>query len=108
MDYVLFTNVDRERLEVAVDALWSATELRVLRNSKKGEQEIDARPMLRHISVREDGAVELGVHDFEGRAGKAKDYIKLLGLELREVRVLRKDVYTGDDRRSFGDGLLAL
>ena len=95
-DYVLFHRLPREQVEVAVQALNEADRLIVQRDTKRGVIDLDVRPLIRHLSVREDGAIELSVMDHEGRAGKAREFVELLGLPAEGVRTLRKDIYVRD------------
>ncbi|MFZ5478374.1 MAG: TIGR03960 family B12-binding radical SAM protein [Myxococcota bacterium] len=92
-DYALYADVEPERLAVAVHALDTARELVVTRETKRGPVQLDVRPMLRHLRLRDDGVVELGVADHDGRAGKPREYVELLGLKPSQVRVRRTQTY---------------
>jgi radical SAM family uncharacterized protein/radical SAM-linked protein len=93
IDYTLFTTVPRVQIEAAVATLLAAETLPLERDAKKGTVMVDARAMLRHLRVRDDGAIDLGVRAIDGRPGKAKDFIHLLGLPFDTVRILRRDVF---------------
>lgn len=93
VDYVVFTTANVESLRTAAWSLLETDHLPVARRSKSGEITVDVRPMIRRLTVRDDGAIELGVQDHAGRPGKAKEIIALLGLRMEDVRVLRQDVY---------------
>ncbi len=93
VDYTLFTPVPRAELEVAVARLLASETLPLEREGKHVTSTVDARAMLRHLRVREDGALDLGVQMVDGRPGKAKDFIALLDLPADRVRTLRRDVY---------------
>jgi radical SAM-linked protein len=97
VDYTIFTPVPRAELEASVAALLARETFPVERDGKRGLATIDARPMLRHLSVRADGAIDLGVRSVEERPGKAKDFITLLGLPVDRTRVLRRDVFVEID-----------
>ncbi len=87
--YVLFPTEDvRDR----VWALVSATAIPVERRSKSGMVTVDVRPMIRALEVRADGAILLDVQDVEGRPGKPKEILRLLGVDPDRTRILKRDV----------------
>lgn len=87
--YTLFPSEDvRDR----VWALNAATALPLERRSKSGMLTLDIRPMIRHLEVRPDGSVLLEVQDVEGRPGKPKEVLRLLGLNPDRTRILKRDV----------------
>lgn len=92
-DYTVFTTVPREELEARVEALLLLETIPLVRESKKCTVTLDARAMLRHLHVRSDGALDIGVRNIDVRPGKAKDFIQLLELPSNGTRVLRRDVY---------------
>ncbi|MDP2307191.1 MAG: TIGR03960 family B12-binding radical SAM protein [Pseudomonadota bacterium] len=92
-DYTLFAPVARPVIEAAIARVLASDSLPLVRDAKKGTVTVDARSMLRHLLLREDGAIDLGVCSIDGRPGKAKDFIALLDLPLDRTRVLRRDVY---------------
>ncbi len=95
-DYVLFHRAPRDTVEIAVQALNDADRIVVQRDTKRGVIDLDVRPLIRRLAVREDGAIELSVADHDGRAGKAREIVELLGLPADGVRTLRKDIYVRD------------
>jgi radical SAM family uncharacterized protein/radical SAM-linked protein len=95
-DYTLFSSAPRSEVERAIAQLLAAEQLPLVREGKKGPVTVDARAMLRHLALRDDGAIDLGVRSIDGRPGKAKDFIELLGLP-SNTRVLRRDVYIDVD-----------
>jgi radical SAM family uncharacterized protein/radical SAM-linked protein len=92
-DYRLVHDQPASRVGVAVQALLDAPRIVVVRESKRGPVEVDVRPMIRELRLREDGAVALGVQDHEGRPGKAREFIELLGLDPQRTRTLRVETY---------------
>jgi hypothetical protein len=98
-DYTLFSPMPRAELEAAVAKVFAAETIPLVRDAKQGTVTVDVRAMLRHLSVREDGAVDLGVRSVDGRPGKAKDFIALLGMPVDGTRVLRRDVFVEVDGR---------
>ena len=87
--YTLFPSEDvRDR----VWALNSATSIPVERRSKGGQILVDVRPMIRHLEVRADGAIRLDVRDIDGRPGKPKEILRLLGVDPDRTRILKRDV----------------
>ena len=104
-EYELISGVDADVLRSAVWSLMQAPTIEITRKSKAGMITLDVRPMIRSMRVREDGVVEasLGVH--EGRPGKARELVKLLGLPT-STRVVRTEIWVGagEDRVSPGLG----
>jgi radical SAM family uncharacterized protein/radical SAM-linked protein len=98
-DYTLFSPMPRAELQAAVAKVLAAETIPLVRDAKQGTVTVDVRAMLRHLSVREDGAVDLGVRSVDGRPGKAKDFIALLGMPVDGTRVLRRDVFVEVDGR---------
>lgn len=93
-----------EGLAERVAALLESPALPRERDSKKGRIVVDVRPMIEALEVREDGSLRLVLRDVEGRPGKAREVLELLGLE--GARVVREDVLVEVDgaRRSPGEG----
>ena len=91
-DYSLFTTLAADELSRRVEALLARDHIPVIREGKKGQVEVDVRAMIRHLRVREDGSLDLGVRAIDGRPGKAKDLIVLLDLP-SSTRVLKRDVF---------------
>ncbi|MFN7146475.1 MAG: TIGR03936 family radical SAM-associated protein, partial [Myxococcota bacterium] len=91
-DYTLFAPMPRDTIVAAVDALLAMESIPLEREGKKGVVTVDAKAMLRHLVVRPDGAIDLGVRSVDGRPGKARDFVQLLGLP-SNTRVLRRDVF---------------
>lgn len=79
---------------VDVDAILARPEIPVQRHSKKGEITVDIRPMIRHMRATPNG-FELGMRDVDGRPGKAREIVAMLGL--RGARVLRTESYVEVD-----------
>jgi radical SAM-linked protein len=100
-DFVIHHRVPRQQVETAAWSLLEADALPIPREGKAGWATVDVRPMIRHLRVREDGAVEVGLQETGGKAGKARDIVALLGLPADGVRILRRDVYVRD-----GEGAL--
>ena len=94
------------RLDAAIDRLLSATTLPMEREGKSGRLTLDIRPMIRFIRRVADGTIEVGLQHQDGRPGKIREIVPLLGLDPVTTRVLRQDVYvretsgetTGDSR----------
>ncbi len=81
-------------IEVARDAaerIDVATSLPVTRRSKSGPIQVDVRPMVDHIAVREDGVVELDLGMVNGKPGKAREIVELMQLP-PTTRVVRTEV----------------
>jgi radical SAM-linked protein len=91
-DYTLFAPLVKSEIEAAVARILAAETIPLEREGKKGTVTVDARAMLRHLSVRDDGAIDLGVRSIDGRPGKARDFVQLLDLP-STTRVLKRDVY---------------
>lgn len=91
-DYTLFAPLPKAEIEAAVARILAAETIPLEREGKKGVVTVDARAMLRHLVVRDDGAIDLGVRSIDGRPGKARDFVQLLGLP-STTRVLKRDVY---------------
>ena len=91
-DYEIAGAPDADVVRTAAWSLMEATSLPLPRKSKSGPITVDVRQMLRHLRVREDGVVELGLGVHEGRPGKAKEWVGLLGLK-PNCRVLRTEVF---------------
>jgi radical SAM-linked protein len=102
-DYELVSGLDHDVLQAAVWSVAEAPELRLTRKSKSGPLELDVKPMIRHLRVRTDGTIELGLGTINGRPGKAREMLGILGLPA-STRVLRTEVYTADGRRPFEFG----
>ena len=94
-DYELISGLPVDTLRTAAWSLEQAGELLVARKSKSGPLTLDVRPMIRHLRVRDDAVVELGLGSHEGRPGKARDFVQLLHLP-PTVRVVRTEVYVDD------------
>jgi len=95
VDGALYTlHVDQD-VSDRVWSLVSATSLPMTRKSKAGPITVDVRPMIRALSVGEGGAVDLEVVSVDGRPGKARDVVALLGLDADRVRVVKRDVRVG-------------
>lgn len=94
-DYEFISGVDADVLRSAVWSLLEATTLELPRKSKAGQITVDVRPMIRSLRVRDDGVVEARLATSEGRPGKAKDLVKLLGLPA-STRVVRTDVLVAE------------
>ncbi len=90
-EYQLISGMDVDVLRAAAWSLLETTELKIARKSKSGLLTIDVRGMIRHLRVRDDGVVELGLGVVDAKPGKAKDYVKLLGLP-SSTRVVRTEV----------------
>ena len=101
-DYEIVGAPDPEVTRMAVWSLLEAGSIPLSRKSKSGPITVDARQMLRHLRVRDDGVLELGLGVHEGRPGKAKDWMGLLGLP-NTCRVVRTQVYVAE-----GSGLSAV
>lgn len=97
VDYVVHHREPRAHVDLAVWSLLEADALLIEREGKAGVATIDVRPMIRHLQVREDGAIEVGLQEVAGKPGKARDIVALLGLPAGEVRVLRRDVLVRDE-----------
>lgn len=93
VDYLLVPGRAPEDLPERVAGILASEAISVERNSKRGPIFVDIRPMIRHVSLREDGAVLVALQTIEGRPGKAKEIVTLLGLDPGSTRVLRKEVY---------------
>lgn len=91
-DYTLFAPMPKPEIEAAVERLLALESIPLEREGKKGVVTVDAKAMLRHLVVRPDGAIDLGVRSVDGRPGKARDFVQLLGLP-STTRVLRRDVF---------------
>ncbi len=104
-DYELVSGLPVDPLRTAAWSLLQADQLLLPRKSKSGPLTIDGRPMLRHLRVRDDGVVELGLGMAEGRPGKARDWLGLLQLP-PTTRVVRTEVYVEEAAvlRSPGEG----
>jgi radical SAM-linked protein len=102
VDYALYTAVEcAERIA----ELLARTEILVERESKRGKITLDLRPMIRSLRWS-PGRIDVGFQTVEGRPGKAKELIALLGLEAARTRVVRLEVYFRQEgeRRSVGLG----
>lgn len=97
-DYELVSGLDVDVLRAAIWSVQQADQLMVSRKSKSGPIELDVKPMIRHLRVRDDGVVELGLGTVDGRAGKAREMVNLLGLP-PATRVVRREIYCADGRR---------
>ena len=96
-DYTLFAPLPRAELEAAVARVVNAETIPLEREGKRGTVTVDARAMLRHLVLRDDGAIDLGVKSIDGRPGKARDFVQILGFPADRTRVLRRDVYVEVD-----------
>jgi radical SAM family uncharacterized protein/radical SAM-linked protein len=94
-DYELVGGGDAELLRSAAWSLLEAPSLLLPRKSKGGPITVDVRAMLRHLRVRDDGVVDLGLGTHAGRPGKAREWVGLLGLPAT-TRVVRTQVYVAE------------
>jgi radical SAM family uncharacterized protein/radical SAM-linked protein len=76
-DYLLHPEREVAR---EVGEMVAAERLPLRRKTKAGLVELDIRPMITRMRVRDDGAVELSLRDHAGKAGKAREVVALLGL----------------------------
>jgi radical SAM-linked protein len=74
----------------------AAESLMVVRRTKSGPRDIDVRPLIAELRA-ENGAVRLGLRTVDGRAGKAREIVELLGIDGR-ARVRRTEVYVRGER----------
>ena len=102
-EYEFISGLDADVLRSAVWSLMQSPTLEILRKSKAGMITLDVRPMIRSMRVRDDGVVEASLGVFEGRPGKARELVKLLGLPT-STRVVRTEVWAGEGRVSPGAG----
>ena len=94
-DYELEGATDvRDRIEVVLQSERIVVERKS--KSASGKIDLDIRPMIRSLSQGQDGTIRVGLRDVDGKPGKAKEIIKLLGVE--GVRVLKVGVYTREAR----------
>jgi radical SAM superfamily enzyme YgiQ (UPF0313 family) len=68
----------------------------VTRKSKSGELQLDIKPLIRHFAWAE-GKLRLGLGTVEGRGGKVREIVDLLGSP-PGLRVLRTEVYVRGER----------
>jgi radical SAM-linked protein len=95
----------------AVESLREKAVVLVEREGKKGRIQVDIRPMLRRLEGEVgEGAMtlEVGLQAVDGRPGKIKEVLGLLGIDPLAVRILRLDslVRDGNGWKSPGEGML--
>lgn len=83
----------RERIDVVLQS----ERILLTRKSKaaSGLVDVDVRAMIRSLSQSADGTVRLRTVDVGGKPGKAKEIVRLLGLE--DVCVRKVAVYVGEE-----------
>lgn len=83
-----------------IDVILQSRELLVERKSKsvEGRIDVDIRPMIRSLSQSSDGRILATLQAVNGKPGKAKEVVRLLGLEGVGVRVVKVGVYEGMER----------
>lgn len=86
----------RERIDVVLES----PSILVERKSKsaEGKVDVDVRAMIRSLSQADDGTIRLSLKNVGGKPGKAKEIVRLLGLEGGGVRVLKTGIYEGERR----------
>lgn len=104
-DYEIFSGMEVETLRTAVWSILEAPEVLIPRRSKSGPITVDVRKMIRHLRVRDDGVLELGLRSDGLRPGKARDFTALLGLP-PTTRFVRVEVLVqgADALQSPGEG----
>ncbi len=104
-DYEIISGMDVDTLRTAVWSILEASEVLIPRRSKSGPITVDVRKMIRHLRVRDDGVVELGLCADGLRPGKARDFTALLGLP-PTTRFVRTEVLvqTAERLKSPGEG----
>ncbi len=80
-----------------IDVILQSREILVERKSKsvEGRIDIDIRPMIRSLSQSPEGRILVALQAVDGKPGKAKEIVKLLGLDGLGVRVVKLAVYEG-------------
>ena len=89
--YEIAPGLPVDEVRRSVDRLREAEQLPLTRRSKSGPVQVDVRPMLEQIRVRDDGVVELDLGVVNGKPGKAREMVDLLGFPAT-TRVVRTEV----------------